>query len=673
MSQTDGARALAVRVIGQAVGLLATVLSVARARIPRRRLRAIHRRLPTGVQRRLARVIRVLRRNTRVKVSVIIAAYNSDQAGLERVIRSLDAQTLPRRDFEVLFIDDGSTDDTADRLRAFARTRPHVVVHTIPNSGWSSRPRNVGITMARGTYVLFMDHDDELYPEALSRAYEQGRIESADVVNMKEARTRGWSWGWHEFVPDPAEGARAGVPLLPMTPHKLYRTAFVRQHGIRFLEGNRILWEDIYFNVACLAQGARVAVVTDYPCYHWVATDSNNSATFGRDPDEFWAHLTRLLETIDTSLTEETHRQALLTHHVQARVLAFTGPSSLRRSDEYYERSMGYVRTLVDRYAPPQLDERLLPVHRARAELVRLGDEKLQRRLAEYDRGVTATPEVTELRWEDGLLVISASATLTDADGEPLRFRRSGSGWCRDLPEDLRSALSAEAQDLTDALARATFSLSVKGRDSRSTWRVPSEGSVRMEPDGDGGGRLVGTVTGRFDIGRTAERNWDTERVWDFAARFEALGYVAHRAVRGGHNAVALTRGRSAIAYKNRDGVLSLDVANAVRTVCGSAKPRVDDVDVRAAERHGVVRLELSAVLRDVHNDGGGRLTGEVVLGSGHRLPAEIVAEEGRTVLRSSGSVPPGEYRLKTRFNGRTGETGLTLAVTGDRAEARES
>ena len=671
MSQRNGTRTVREQAIGRSPDLLATTLSAVRARLPRRHLRAIHRRLPRPVQRRLADVIRALRRRTRVKVSVIVAAYNSDQAGLERLVRSLDAQTLPRGDFEVLFVDDGSTDDTRERLHAFAQTRPHFVIHGIPNSGWSSRPRNVGVSMARGAYVLFMDHDDELYPEALSRAYERGRAEAADVVNMKEARTRGWSWGWNEFAPAPANGRRAGVPLLPMTPHKLYRTSFIEEHGIRFLEGSRILWEDIYFNVACLAHGARVAVVTDYPCYHWVATENNNSATFGRDPDEFWAHLTRLLDAIDTSLTDETLRQALLTHHVQARVLAFTGPSSMRRTDEYYQRSMEYVRALVDRFAPPQLDGRLLPVHRARAELVRLGDEQLQRQLARYDHGVTAVPEVTDLRWEDGLLVISASTTLTDADGTPLRFRDTGTGWCRDLPDELRPVLSAEAQDLSEALARATFSLSVKGRDSRSTWQVPGEGSVRMEPDGEGGGRLVGTVTGRFDVGRTAERNWDTETVWDFAARFEALGYVAHRALRGGHNAVALVRGRSAIAYKNRDGALSLDVANAVRTVSGSAKPRVDDVHVRATEQGGLVRVEMSALLREVHSHGDGRLSGEVVLGSEHRLPAEIVAEDGRTVLRSSGAVPPGEYRVRTRFNGRTGETGIALALAGGTAEAR--
>ena len=88
------------------------------------------------------------------KVSVIIAAYCPGEA-VHRVIDSLDAQTLPQRDFEVIFVDDGSPDDTFARLQGFAATRPNMRVLRIKNSGWPSRPRNTGIEHARGEYLLF--------------------------------------------------------------------------------------------------------------------------------------------------------------------------------------------------------------------------------------------------------------------------------------------------------------------------------------------------------------------------------------------------------------------------------------------------------------------------------------------------------------------------------------
>ena len=77
-----------------------------------------------------------------VKVSVVVAVYNPGD-NIQRLLASLDAQSLPVDEFEVVFVDDGSTDETPERLRAFAAGRPNVSVTTIPNSGWPGRPRNV--------------------------------------------------------------------------------------------------------------------------------------------------------------------------------------------------------------------------------------------------------------------------------------------------------------------------------------------------------------------------------------------------------------------------------------------------------------------------------------------------------------------------------------------------
>ena len=121
------------------------------------------------------------------KVSVIIAAYRPGEA-VHRVIDSLDAQTLPQDEFEVIFVDDGSPDDTYARLQGFAATRPNMQVYRIENSGWPSRPRNVGIGHARGEYVLFMDHDDSLFPDGLRRAYEYAKLNGADVLSPRKVR-----------------------------------------------------------------------------------------------------------------------------------------------------------------------------------------------------------------------------------------------------------------------------------------------------------------------------------------------------------------------------------------------------------------------------------------------------------------------------------------------------
>jgi teichuronic acid biosynthesis glycosyltransferase TuaG len=94
-------------------------------------------------------------------VSVIIPAYNAE-AFLARAIRSVEAQTF--RDFEVVVVDDGSTDGTADVARGFSSVRYVRGAH-LGEAG----ARNRGLEEAAGELVAFVDADDEWLPEKLAR------------------------------------------------------------------------------------------------------------------------------------------------------------------------------------------------------------------------------------------------------------------------------------------------------------------------------------------------------------------------------------------------------------------------------------------------------------------------------------------------------------------------
>lgn len=83
-----------------------------------------------------------------VRVSVVVPVYNTGEH-IEQLIDSLAAQTLPQDEFEVIFADDGSTDETPARLDRLAQERDNVSVLHLPNSGWPGRPRNAGTDVAR--------------------------------------------------------------------------------------------------------------------------------------------------------------------------------------------------------------------------------------------------------------------------------------------------------------------------------------------------------------------------------------------------------------------------------------------------------------------------------------------------------------------------------------------
>ena len=101
-----------------------------------------------------------------VAISVIVPCYNSSRF-IQETVASLLAQT--RRDFEVIFVDDGSTDDTAGTLArlidASAPTR-RMTLAAQPNAGVAAA-RNRGIALARGRYILPLDADDRIAPAML--------------------------------------------------------------------------------------------------------------------------------------------------------------------------------------------------------------------------------------------------------------------------------------------------------------------------------------------------------------------------------------------------------------------------------------------------------------------------------------------------------------------------
>ncbi|MCX4306693.1 MAG: glycosyltransferase family 2 protein [Acetatifactor sp.] len=108
------------------------------------------------------------------KISVIVPVYNSIDC-LERCVRSICAQTY--KDLEILLIDDGSTDGTEELCERLSAEDERIRVAHKKNGGASSA-RNVGLELARGEYLGFVDSDDYIEPyvyEEMVRVLEEGK------------------------------------------------------------------------------------------------------------------------------------------------------------------------------------------------------------------------------------------------------------------------------------------------------------------------------------------------------------------------------------------------------------------------------------------------------------------------------------------------------------------
>ncbi|MGI9823131.1 glycosyltransferase family 2 protein [Agromyces sp. Marseille-Q5079] len=496
-----------------------------------------------------------------VFVSVVIPTYRPGEAFV-RLLASLRGQTLPAERFEVLVIDDGSPASESAAIAGLVREQPNARFLRIEHTGWPSAPRNAGIELARGEYVLFVDHDDELYPLSLATAMETLERTRADVFAGKEARTDQAKWALDAFDGDYDDATvRGGIhPLVPTNPHKLYRTALLRDHGIRFPEGGRQLWEDVVFNVDVARSMNSVSIRADEPFYHWVREQNTTSTTFGDDLEEWWVALERIVRHIATALdAPELHaqRDLLLLHQFRERVLPAVGPGLLRRSPGDRALVLAHARTLVDGFLDPQLQARLPRHLSGRAHLLRAGRLDLVEALAAYDDGIlgvsfaTAAQVGADIRLETKTLWTAHHGGFLDlvVDGDHVR---------RALPRPLTDALG-DLVELDDDLAAASTRIGLRSQDTKMTWLVPTETKVKVDaqpgyPDVTATSvALIAPEALRFGQPMSPGR-------WDFNARNELFGVVNQRAIRAVGRFDRNPNGRDLHVYENIHGNLSLHV-----------------------------------------------------------------------------------------------------------------
>lgn len=195
-----------------------------------------------------------------MKVSVVIPVYNASES-LTRCLGSLAAQTF--RDFEVIAVDDGSTDGSGDVLEAAVQQLPLRVIHQ-PNQG-QSVARNTALSLAQGDYVLMLDADDFIHPQTLEltvRAAERDNLDFVlfDYRNVTAADCAALDAAWRDDrISATAERIDGrifewflGLRRAPMPWQFLFRRATLA--GLSFVPG--FIYEDVPFVLTYLNRRA---------------------------------------------------------------------------------------------------------------------------------------------------------------------------------------------------------------------------------------------------------------------------------------------------------------------------------------------------------------------------------------------------------------------------------
>ncbi|AXK36831.1 glycosyltransferase [Streptomyces armeniacus] len=212
-------------------------------------------------------------------VSVVIGAYDA-MPYLTRCMESAVAQSIGHDRMEIIAIDDGATDGTGPELDRFAERYPRLitVVHQ-ENSGGPAAPRNLGLDLATGRYVFFLDADDHLGPEAMERLVGAAESNGSDVVLGRVAGVGGRHAPRSMFRrSEPRTDVFASRVYWTLNPMKLFRRALVEDLGLRF-RTDLTVGEDQPFTATAYLNARAISVVADYDCVYWVARDDGGNIT----------------------------------------------------------------------------------------------------------------------------------------------------------------------------------------------------------------------------------------------------------------------------------------------------------------------------------------------------------------------------------------------------------
>ncbi|WP_052226443.1 glycosyltransferase family 2 protein [Microbacterium mangrovi] len=253
---------------------------------------------------------------TRPAVSVVVPVYNPGPF-LRPLLDALDAQSPVDDGHDAILVDDGSTDGTGTALDRWCAERPWARVIHQPNSGWPSRPRNVGTDASGSEFILFVDADDRITPTALADLVRFGREAGSDVVvgRMRGVGRKVPVVLFRRTVRD----ARAPQVPLPdsMTSHAMFRRAFLTETGLRFDESARRV-EDHLFVSAAYTSAHRVSVYADSDVYVHVARSDGAGAGFSTyDPETYYHDLARAITIVMDAREPGPERDAYLSRWVR--------------------------------------------------------------------------------------------------------------------------------------------------------------------------------------------------------------------------------------------------------------------------------------------------------------------------------------------------------------------
>lgn len=193
-------------------------------------------------------------RKNNIKLSFVVPMYNVEKYICD-CISSLYRQGLNEEDFEVIIVNDGSTDSSIETIMPIANSHKNITIINQTNKGLSAS-RNAGLSKASGTYVSFIDSDDIIIDNSISLLLKQALDANIDtikggVIKIKDSDIP--QQGIQQPLPTPDVIFKNGEQAYcedynreeSYVPQNLYKKEFLDKENLSFLTG--MTFEDVAF------------------------------------------------------------------------------------------------------------------------------------------------------------------------------------------------------------------------------------------------------------------------------------------------------------------------------------------------------------------------------------------------------------------------------------------
>ena len=239
------------------------------------------------------------------KISIIIPIYNSEKF-IEECLKSILAQTF--KDFEIICVNDGSTDNTLNILKIFERKDKRINIINQNNTG-AGIARNVGMKKSKGEYLIFLDSDDVCEKTMLENLYNKIKEKNVEVVicnsitfktqNKRKKFSRRKNYLIKKRIKNKNlpfssfDIKRDFFNLFIWWPwDKLYKKKYIKNLGIEFQ--NLRSTNDLFFVASAVIAAKKIFFLDKILIYHRAGIKSSISNTREKSWDNFYYALKEL-------------------------------------------------------------------------------------------------------------------------------------------------------------------------------------------------------------------------------------------------------------------------------------------------------------------------------------------------------------------------------------------